>query len=351
MNTKSAWQILCSLVLCLGISGCEKSSLMPASTPPRDSCADYGALTALLAEATVSCTETIGPKSFVIKDGYLRNTFTSCVPAANKGCGPKDQRECPLERVNRLLGLQEFPRFRGCLTDHYTRWSKVFQDTHLATCPKWGTPTVIAQGSLASSKQLSKMQPQLPYYGVTQDGKEPGTAVYITPVTKTYAPPGFKPSDADRLYAGIEAPSKSSILYNIAYEEADSTCDDPAVCAAQCAAFLPGFVVSAAGNQLLADPASWFRDDIFSSPLCSSATKNNPYCLPYVHQMSTTRTSPTSTAPPGDIYGYGNRGNNGERCLRWVPGTAGADGGNYQTDLVLECTDSAQTHCLSRCGN
>jgi hypothetical protein len=326
MNTKTAWQLLSSLTLCIGSSGCGHEHA-PVTVKSRDACADYGGLTALLAEATVRCTGTIGPESFAIgPNGLLQSKFTACTNAPEKE---------NLEQVTKLLQLQAFhsalPRFQECLTDRYSRWSELFKRTNLKTCPVWTEPTVIGAGDRASIAQLSRMQPKLQYVPASEKDPRP------------------KPTPDER-FVGIEVPSKSSILYKISYPLPEPACVDPAVCAAQCAAFLPGFVLSAAGTQLLADPASWYRSDNGFAP-CSDANTLDPWCPPFVHAMSVTRTSYSSYVPPGDLYGHPNRAHFGEHCFRWVPDSSGGPGFNYETDLVLECTDPAQTNCLSRCGN
>ena len=324
MNTKIASQLFGCFALCIISSGCHGEHGPRTMAPPQtDICADYGGFTALLAEATIACTGTIGPESFEVQNGLLRNRFTTCTSAPEKE---------KLEKVTKLLRLQTFrkalPRFQECLTERYTRWSDLFQRTNLKTCPVWTDATVIGEGDKATSTQLSKMQPNLPY------------------VPASERDPVVKPTP-EQLLVGIQAPAKSSILYKIAYPQPEPACDDPAVCAAQCAAFLPGFVVSAAGNQLLADPATWYRDRFTQT--CATPGSDDPWCPPYIHAMATTRTSAGSTVPPGDLYGHPNRGDMGERCVRWLPPTETAPGANYVTDLVLECV--APGDCLSRCGN
>jgi hypothetical protein len=324
MNTKTVSQVLSSLVLCIGSGACHAEHPKLHTPPQSDACADYSGLTALLAEATVGCTGTIGPESFEInQNGLLQNKFTTCT------VGPDKEN---LERVTKILRLQSFhralPRFQACLTDRYVRWSELFKRTNLKTCPTWTDPAVIGEGGKAASTQLSKMQPRLQYVPASEKD------------------PQLKPTPDER-FVGIQAPSKSSILYKISYLQPEPACEDPAVCAAQCAAFLPGFVVSAAGNQLLADPASWYRDR--STLSCSTAGTDDPWCPPYVHAMAITRTSAGSTVPPGDLYGHPNRGDMGERCVRWLPPTETSPGVNYITDLMLECV--APGDCLSRCGN
>lgn len=328
MKTQIAFQLSSSLFLCVLASGCHSEHAMHAQEQPQDPCVGYGGLTALLGEATVQCTGTIGPKSFTVDDkGMLRNTFTTCSNAPEKE---------NYERVTKLVQLQTFtkalPRFQECLTQRYNRWSDLFKRTELnGNCPNWTEASVIGAGDKASNAQISKMQPRLQYVPASEKDPRP------------------QPS-ADEQYVNIEVPTKSSIVYKIAYAQPEPKCADAAVCAAQCAAFLPGFVVSAGGGQVLVDPASWFRDNTgFLN--CSDATTTDPWCPPYVHAMSVTRTSFSSVIPPGDIYGHPNRAQFGEHCFRWAPDSVGGPGFNYETDLVLECTDPAQTQCLSRCGN
>jgi len=324
MNTKTL-QVLGSLVLCIGSSACHAEHAA-VTQPPGDPCEGYFGLTALLAQATVSCTGTIGPDSFYVNDNQaLENKFSSCKD------GPEG-----LEKVKKLLQLQTFhkalPGFQQCLAGRYKLWEDLFARTKLGNnCPNWTATAVVGEGESGTSKQLGKMQPKFPYAPSAEKARA-----------------NLKPGP-DQRFVNIRVPAKSSIIYEIAYPQANSACDDPAVCAAQCAAFLPGFVVSAAGNQLVADPASWYRDR--TTTTCSASPTNDPWCPPdFVHQMSLYSTS-SGPVPPGDLYGHPNRGNKGEHCDRWLPGVAPSPGFDYETDLVLECADPAQTVCLSRCGN
>jgi hypothetical protein len=317
-------------------------------------------LTAALAEATVNCTGTIGPDSFEVKNGFLVNKFTCTaeVDAAAKknGCGQKNYNECPLERVTKLLDLQNFhtalPRFKECLTDRHDRWSKLFDRTKMVTCPTWKEPTVIGAVSKDGNHQRHLMLPNLKYVPAPETDKA-GSAVYVSPIRESRLPGPEARSD-DQRFVDIRVPTKTSVLYNVFYPDGvKRNCADPAVCAAQCAAFLPGFVVSAGGSQVLADPASWYREDNYGAKPCGQPGTEDPYCPQdeFVHQMSVNSTSDGITVPPGDIYGHRNRANVGEHCDRWRPGTSASPGFDYETDLVLECTDLAQTNCLSRCGN
>ena len=345
MKINSAWQFSSAFVLFIGSSGCNEVK----APPERNACADYGALTAALAEATVECTGTIGPDSFIVENGSLKNKFDKCLEP--KPCAPNDKtNECPLKKVTDLLALQKFhalPRFEECLTDRHKRWSTLFKRAHIATCPEWKEPKVIGEGSKAASQQHGRMRVKLNYVQVRHGNDKPGTAIFLGPVPKS-PPPSEAKGAADQMYVDIQVPAKSSILYTIKFPDDKpnpENCLDPAVCAAQCAAFLPGFVVSAGGNQLLADPTSWFEDDVYSTQSCIPTT-TNPWCPPdYVHPMSI-NSSTGGPVPPGDVYGDRNRANNGERCLRW----GGHSTGDYETDLVLECNQS-QTICMSRCGN
>lgn len=357
MNTQITWQVWSSLFFCISSIGCASE----VRAPERTACADYGALTTALAEATVRCTGTIGPESFVVKGGLLQKTFTDCTIEVEAACKQNPDQECPRQTVAKLLELQNFhsalPRYQQCLTDRYTRWTELFERTELKACPMWKDPKVIGGVSRAGSAQLARMRPKLNYVEV-REGKQPGTAVYTepVPVNESRLPPPSTRHNDQRL-VDIQVRTKSSILYNIAYSspeaQAQAQCKDPAVCAAQCAAFLPGFVVSAGGNQLLADPASWFREDNFNSNPCWNALSPDPYCpqQDFVHQMSVNSTSDGITVPPGDLYGDPNRANIGEHCDRWRSATATSPGFDYETNLVLECTDTTKTICLSRCGN
>ncbi|HYQ02262.1 MAG TPA: hypothetical protein VER96_26490 [Polyangiaceae bacterium] len=85
---------------------------------------------------------------------------------------------------------------------------------------------------------------------------------------------------------------------------------------------------------------------------CSNPNTTDPFCPPFVHAMSTTRSSCSSRVPPGDIFGHPNRGGVGEHCFRFVPDPAGGPGTNYETDLQLDCSGSTDpTVCMSKCGN
>ncbi len=270
--------------------------------------------------------------------------------------------------LKKLLALQSFhaalPRFQECLVDRYTRWSELFKRTQLATCPKWVEQTVVGDlpPDLArrAAVQLGKMQPKLPYVRAyqgdvsKQSPRQPyrtyGPEVVRDPNKPTPLPPDLKPSP-DQRFVDILVPSKTSIVYQISYPQPEPNCADAAVCAAQCAAFLPGFVLSAAGSLVVADPASWYRDNVFGAS-CDGPT-DDPWCPPgFVHQMAVTNTG-TNTVPPGDIYGNPNRSLFGEHCLRWArnPRDPHAPGLDFETDLVKECVDQDQSDCLSRCGN
>lgn len=306
-----------------------------------DGCADYGGWTALLGQATVTCTGTIGPDSyFIAADGRLKNKFVNCVAESTsvslEAHASSEPRSRSLDNIKMILGLQDspaLPRFRECLTDRHSRWRELFTRTGLKSCPQWNQVAVIGNASKAKHKQLAKTMPHLDYVSANENR---------TP-RQMY----------DERFVDLQVPTKSNILYNVSYAQPEGACDDPAACAAQCAAFLPNFVVSAGDGQVLVDPASWYRDSNYSDKPCGHPYTEDPYCPQdeFVHQMSLFSTSDGITVPPGDLYGHRNRANVGEHCDRWRPGSGSTPGFNYETDLVLECTDSAMTHCLSRCGN
>lgn len=354
-----------TLVLSIALVGCQpKPALPPPVTAARDACADYVSLTASLGEATVNCTGTIGPDSFFVNDkGLLQNRFERCT------AGLDVDRLANFDAVQRLLRFQSFgealPKLRECLTDRHKRWSEIFARTQLKTCPIW-TPKVVVgdparQGvdlARAAARQHGKMQPKFRYVPALPPGTPPGTPFFAgAPDQKGRQrsdlrgpTPDVGPSP-DQRYADIRVPTKSVTVYEIAFNAPEAACEDPAVCAAQCAAFLPGFVVAAAGNQVVADPAQWYRNRMWAQG-CTVEPHDDPWCPPdYAHQMSVNATTEGGTVPPGDSYGHPNRGLFGEHCLKWFPGTNGDPGYDYETDLVLECMDPSKTDCLSRCGN
>ena len=314
--------------------GAEQSASAAATIPAAatadgsvDACAGYYGFTALLAEETIKCTGTIGPRSFVIDDqGLLKHNFTSCTS------GVESERAANFENVTKIVGLQNvrsaLPRFQECLTDRFTRWRELFARTKLQTCPVWSMAAVFGKADKVRNRQFAKMRPQLDYVpaGDTRSSKRM----------------------PDQRFVNIKMPDKTSILYDISYPQEEKECLDPAACAAQCAAFLPGFVVSAGGTQVLADPASWFEPGSYAPNTCKDpANSPDPWCPPdFVHPMSVNNTS-GGPIPPGDIFGHENRVGPGERCMRWVP-TAGGGGHDYITDFTSSCTNS---HCVALCGN
>ena len=361
MKSKDAWQVLSAVGLCILNSGCG-GSCAETKPPPKPACADYGALTAALAQATVDCTGTIGPDSFEVKDGFLQNKFQACTIPPPYKCGPDTGRDCPLDEVKRIVDLQRFrtalPQFQQCLTDRHRRWSDLFKRAQIEKCPSWKTPVAVGVGSKNSRLQRGRMRLKLSYAAVPNAAGRKSPVVFYGEVPKSAVPAEAKRTE-DQQYVDLRVPTKSSVSYTIFFpdgsfpneEAAQKNCLDPAICAAQCAAFLPGFVVSAGGDQLIADPASWYRDDVFGMD-CGNSSTDNPYCPPdFVHPMSVNSTSDGLTVPPGDLYGNRRRANEGEHCLRYAPGPAGQPGFDYETDLVLECTTPSQTTCLSRCGN
>jgi hypothetical protein len=210
----------------------------------------------------------------------------------------------------------------------------------------------------ATATQLGKMQPKFQYVPALPKGVAPGTPFFVKGAdpkgrssSELLGPTGAERPSPDERYADIHVPAKTVVLYDISFATPEPNCADPAVCAAQCAAFLPGFVVAAAGNQLAGDPIQWYRNRVWNQG-CTEPVHDDAWCPPlYVHQMSVNSTT-GGTVPPGDQYGDPERGKYGEHCLKWFPPTSSDPLGSHkETDLVLECMDPAQLDCISRCGN
>ena len=323
MKSKNAYLIL-SLVVIFCSCACH------VEHPTPNACANYGGFTVALAEATVNCTETIGPQSFSVDEkGRLQKTFSHCTG------GTAEQQTTNLKAIDALLALQDDnvgqPQLQECLAKRYVRWSKLFVRTGLETCPVWRERKVLAEGNRNTMLQLAKTQPRFQY--ISSKAGDPD-------------PKDLKPSTEEEGYVALQVPAKSTVVYTISYPEKPKACEDVAVCAAQCAAFLPGFVVSAAGDQLVADPSSWYGD--LTKQSCPASGALNPWCPPFVHAMAITVTTPESTVPAGDLYGHPNRGGNGERCVRFMPDSHGGAGTNYITDLNQNGT---RVNALSKCGN
>jgi len=354
------------------LAGCDRQQ--PKLSSRKNICDGYGGLATVLAEQTLRCTGTIGPDSFEVQSGRLKERFTICdenVTAAWNKLHPQPSNA--LDNVREVLSLQDLgerlPGFQKCLTDRFTRWSAFFKRTGINTCPKWELTKVSGVGDAATAKQRGKMQPKLTYVPALPQGADPTTVVVYEDAPGQPGPgkvvreselkaPERVAATPDQQYVDIVVPAKSSLFFNID-ATATQSCDDPAVCAAQCAAFLPGFVVSAARNEVVADPAEWLTNTTFSRP-CGVAfdrTSNpNPdyYCAPdYVHQMSVNSTLPGGTVPPGDRFGVKERGAMGEHCLKWFPSsTNSSEGVDYETDLLRVCINPASNLlCYSRCGN
>lgn len=345
---------------------CEKHVDTPPPAAQVD-CSYYEPLTAALAARTVECQGTIGPNSFKVEGGLLQPTFGGCVadvtalqaataapaqPAAAgsastavAGAAPAAAQEDPRWlNVKNVLALQSFggslPRFRECLTDRWSRWSEFFAQRQIGTCPHWKRVEVIGQPSKAGSQQLSKLRPRFPYI---PSGLKPGEMLRVgpdAPAQRMPAPldPAVKPS-ADERFADIQLPVETNVIYDVGFRDGEdaSKCLDPAMCAAQCAAGLPGFVLAASGTRVSTDPIYWTAPD-FYNPACPN-NSTDPWCpVDYVHPMS------RHNFPPGDIYGDPNRARAGEHCTRWNS----ANNAHYEVDLQLEC-DSTNI-CLARCG-
>lgn len=325
------------VLLAAGVSaGCCCQQPPPPNVPPPHppepsvaTCAQFDTITAAIAARTVECRGTIGPTLFEVKSGYLIRTFAEC----------KTQDSQPIKEIDTLLALQEsrhpkLREFRSCVTERWTDWSELFAKTELTTCPSWQRSEVIGKPSRETLAQLDRMQPRLPDAADALKlcaQAEPAERQQCVSRQLQAALSRDATLTREQRFAEILVAPKTSATYSIAYEPACPTCkcSDVAVCAAQCSAGLPGFVVSASGTRVVADPTYWLYDD---PPMT--------YGPPYVHPMS------RYLGPPGALYGHVNRV--GESCTRWDPI------GRLHFKTVLQQEDIGGvlgTVSLSRCGD
>lgn len=314
-------------------AGCKQPP--PAHVPPHPpepsvaTCSRFDTITAALASRTLECRGTIGPTLFEVKAGRLTRTFAECTT--------QDARA--LKEIDALLAMQEakhpkLRELRACVTERWTAWTELFAKTELTTCPSWQRTEVIGKPSRESLAQLDRMQPRFP------DGAEALKAcTQVRPEERAQcvsrelqAALSRDPNLArEQRFAEILVAPQTSATYSVAYEPACPTCKctDIAVCAAQCSAGLPGFVLAASGTRVVADPTYWLYDD---PPMT--------YGPPYVHPMS------RYLGPPGAIYGHVKRV--GENCTLWDPlGRL-----HFKTLLQQEdMTGATGTTSLSRCGD
>ncbi|MGC4086610.1 MAG: hypothetical protein QM756_01695 [Polyangiaceae bacterium] len=277
-----------------------------APQPLQPLCWRFQSLTAAIGAAAIDCRGTIGPDSFEVdKNGVLVPTFTSCIPGATKPKGAADSKDAAQAAadwslLNSLLSFQQAPDLPGvreCVAGRWSRWRKLFDRANIATCPTWEKTEVIGTPTQQTVTQLNRMQPKLP---VAPDSCHK----YEQPAERRKctldAIRNEIKSDPNLLeeqsLANIIIPPKTSATYTVTVAP-DVRCADPAVCAAQCAAAFPGFVLAAAGNRVDGDATYWLSD----AP---------PGSFPGIqHEMA------QYYGPPGEQFGHVNR--TGELCWRW----------------------------------
>ncbi|MFZ5891010.1 MAG: hypothetical protein ACOY0T_08165 [Myxococcota bacterium] len=324
-------------------------------------CWRYEPLTAAIAAATIDCQGTIGPNSFKVDDkGELVPTFTSCIPgatqskAANAAIAPAPvaasaaaptpaagavakaaptpagsvppatsaaqagpapaastdaaQAAADYALLTQLLAFQRLPDLPGiheCVGGRWTRWAKLFERTGITTCPTWQKTEVIGNPKMSDTDpkqnltalQLAQMQPRLPVAPKDCNrypSKEERRKCVLTSVHEQLEKdPALR---EDQKLADIIVPPKTSATYTVSVDPSVK-CTDAAVCAAQCAAGFPGFVLAASNNRVDGDATYWLNPD---PPFTFAG---------YQHPMAQYH------GPPGDVYGHVNRA--GEQCWRW----------------------------------
>jgi len=230
------------------------------------------------------------------------------VPAASTDAA---QAEADYALLTQLLSFQQIPDLPGvseCVGGRWTDWSELFKQTKIKTCPTWvkteviGAPVLVPDSQTQAKKNLTaqqsaRMEPRLPVApGACNELKTPAERRKCT-LDAVHDQLQKDPQlYRNQKLAQMVVPPKTSATYTVAID-ANEPCDDPAVCAAQCAAAFPGFVLAASGNRVDGDATYWLSAD-------------PPHTYDgYTHPMAQFQ------GPPGDVYGHFNR--IGEKCWRW----------------------------------
>jgi hypothetical protein len=233
--SRDSWNPL--VIAGLLLVGCGSEDVLPERT--RADLDPHSSQMAALGVATLRCLGTVSPDSYVIVEGRLTRTFTSCTD-------PKD-----LKQIDALLGLQIAPGAEAAARYMSGTW-QAYQIEYgrdpVPACPRWTKIGELNQPTPENVAELGKKQP---------------------------------------------AVGESFVQYRV---ESDA-CSD-ARCAVRDAVRCAGgfgepFIVSTdeGAGTVLVDPVWWLDDSDFPPD-------NNPFRTPgYFHTMS------YYGAPPGAVYG------------------------------------------------
>jgi len=277
--------------------GAEASSNAVLKQPP---CWRYQTVTAAIAALVIDCQGTIGPDSFKVVDDLLVPTFATCRDSTTQEGGSAPVRvdgKATFDALTTLLTVQktpEDPNIRQCFAGRWNRWLELFPRAGLTSCPTWTKTEVIGDPSPRTLKQLAKLYPKVPVAPQACHAL-PDAAQRKACVSKSIQQQLQDPVVAhERQLVDLVPPPKTSQTYTVS--SSDPQCDDPAVCAAQCAAAFPGFILAASGNRVDGDATYWLS----SAPPFTFTGYTHPMCQ-YM-------------GPPGAVYGHYNR--IGETCWR-----------------------------------
>jgi hypothetical protein len=271
----------------------------PAPTvPPRiEGCERYDAYTAALAELTIACTGTIGPRSFSIVNGVLKSNFETCNVRGSRKVSIKDvkdllalQHPAVARDLLQVPGWKEAPTFQACFAGQW----QAFLNTGVSTCPNWYEIGTLHKATPETVKTASALLPR-PSDGVLKPGAE------------------LKVSSADPV-----ALPKENLVYVVKMSTTPQGCRTAESCAEICASGLPGFFVESRplakdepayqglqyeGTTVIGDPL-WWLDPTYYAP------DPSPYMTPdFYHPMSFYRNV------PGAIFAHLARET--EACSFW----------------------------------
>jgi hypothetical protein len=274
----------------------------PSSPAASGTCGFMNNYTAAIAEATIACTGTLGPSSFIVSStGLLQRNFSQCSPAVSGSVAAGLQ-----QTIDDLLGLQQranVPEAKACFASQWTSWRTNFLNSGNSVCPSWTVVGSIGTATLASVALVIQSLPilsSLPTGGILQNVLDATKENFLYAVSLPLPPP-IQP------------------------------CGDALSCAAACTGGLPGFYLGQQNGLAIGDPCWWLSSTTYASG--SDPFKQNDYYHPMSYYGD----------PPGDIYGHRNRVS--EACSRW------GGGYHYQGVLELDCVSPGDpsSPCSSIC--
>jgi hypothetical protein len=274
--------------------GCA-TTVVPPPPAARPTCERYEPYSSMIARLTVECIGTLDPRYFAVENGFLRRRFSQCT-----------QPGIEVKQIDSLLGIQQDPEAKRCLTRRFTAAVRTFAKSKIEVCPTWKRARIIGEPTPERIDAYVRRLPQ-----PNEKGELPADALFPEPY-------------------------KTFFLYDVSFPVGTlaQPCREAATCAAECSQGFAGFVMQTDGSQVLVDDLSWLDPTAY-------APGGNPYLRRgFYHPMA------TYGRYPGHQFGDWSRGGNGELCSRWLSST-GVLTTNARVTTLPGCTGpfSCQSEC------